>query len=53
MTLKPGDLIYTGAMPPIPGVRRRMRVGDEVEVDVEGIGTLRNSIVGMRAFGSR
>jgi 2-keto-4-pentenoate hydratase/2-oxohepta-3-ene-1,7-dioic acid hydratase in catechol pathway len=49
MTLKPGDLIYTGAMPPIPGMRRGMRVGDQVEVDVEGIGTMRNTVVGMRA----
>ena len=53
MTLKPGDLIYTGAMPTIPGMRRGMRVGDQVEVEVEGIGTMRNTVVGMRALGSR
>ena len=53
MTLKPGDLIYTGAMPPIPGMRRGMSVGDQVEVDVEGIGTMRNTVVGMRANTSR
>ena len=51
VTLKPGDLIYTGAMPPIPGVRRRMQIGDQVEV--EGIGTLRNTVVGIGPLGSR
>ena len=53
MTLKPGDLIYTGGMPPISGMRRGMRVSDQVEVDVEGIGTMRNMVVGMRANTSR
>jgi 2-keto-4-pentenoate hydratase/2-oxohepta-3-ene-1,7-dioic acid hydratase in catechol pathway len=41
MTLLPGDLILTGAPPGIGG----MKVGDNIEVMIEGIGTLRHSIV--------
>ncbi len=40
VTLMPGDLIYTGT----PGSTKRMKPGDEVEVEIEGIGTLRNSV---------
>ena len=50
MTLKPGDLIYTGAMAPNPGVRRNMHVGDVVEVSVEGVGTLRQTVTEMRPW---
>jgi 2-keto-4-pentenoate hydratase/2-oxohepta-3-ene-1,7-dioic acid hydratase in catechol pathway len=41
VTLTPGDLIYTGT----PGNTRRMEPGDVVEVEIEGIGTLRNPVV--------
>ena len=40
VTLEPGDLIYTGT----PGNTRRMAPGDVVEVEIEGIGTLRNPV---------
>ena len=41
VTLTPGDLIYTGT----PGSTSRMNPGDVVEIDIEGIGVLRNSVV--------
>jgi len=41
MTLLPGDLILTGAPPGIGG----MNVGDNVEIIIEGIGTLRHSVI--------
>ena len=41
VTLLPGDLIYTGT----PGTTKRMNPGDVVEVEIEGIGILRNKIV--------
>ncbi len=40
MTLHPGDIIFTGS----PG-GHPMKVGDDVEVEIEGIGTLRNKVV--------
>ncbi len=40
VTLLPGDLIYTGT----PGSTRRMSPGDVVEVEIEGIGVLRNPV---------
>jgi 2-keto-4-pentenoate hydratase/2-oxohepta-3-ene-1,7-dioic acid hydratase in catechol pathway len=40
VTLSPGDLIYTGT----PGQTRKMSPGDLVEVDIEGIGVLRNKV---------
>lgn len=47
-TLEPGDVIVTGT-PGGVGLRRNppvyMRHGDEVEVEIEGIGVLRNSVV--------
>jgi 2-keto-4-pentenoate hydratase/2-oxohepta-3-ene-1,7-dioic acid hydratase in catechol pathway len=42
ITLLPGDVIYTGT----PGNTRKMNAGDTVEVEIEGIGVLRNQIVG-------
>jgi 2-keto-4-pentenoate hydratase/2-oxohepta-3-ene-1,7-dioic acid hydratase in catechol pathway len=39
-TLEPGDLVYTGT----PGRTRAMRAGDVVEVWLEGVGTLRNTV---------
>lgn len=40
VTLTPGDVIYTGT----PGHTSRMKDGDVVEVEIEGIGVLRNRI---------
>lgn len=41
VTLEPGDLIYTGT----PGQTQGMNPGDVVEVEIEGVGVLRNKIV--------
>ena len=41
ITLLPGDLIFTG----IPGIPQAMKPGDVVEVELSGIGILRNPIV--------
>lgn len=40
MTLAPGDLIFTGT----PGETPTLKDGDVVEVEIEGIGTLRNPV---------
>jgi len=40
VTLVPGDVIYTGT----PGTTAAMKPGDVVEVEIEGIGTLRNPV---------
>jgi 2-keto-4-pentenoate hydratase/2-oxohepta-3-ene-1,7-dioic acid hydratase in catechol pathway len=40
VTLEPGDLIYTGT----PGTTGAMKAGDVVEVEIEGIGVLRNTV---------
>jgi 2-keto-4-pentenoate hydratase/2-oxohepta-3-ene-1,7-dioic acid hydratase in catechol pathway len=40
VTLLPGDLIYTGT----PGSTRKLSPGDVVEVEVEGVGILRNPV---------
>jgi len=47
-TLEPGDLILTGTPPGVGWARdpkRPLRPGDVVEVEVEGIGVLRNPVV--------
>ena len=41
VTLYPGDIIYTGT----PGSTAAMKPGDLVEIEVEGVGVLRNRIV--------
>ena len=41
VTLMPGDVIYTGT----PGTTRPIKAGDTVEVEVEGVGVLRNRVV--------
>lgn len=47
-TLEPGDLILTGT-PPGVGIARTppvgLKPGDVVEVEVEGVGTVRNPVV--------
>jgi len=40
VTLVPGDVIYTGT----PGTTTAMKPGDVVEVEIEGIGVLRNRV---------
>jgi len=40
VTLLPGDVIYTGT----PGSTSAMKSGDVVEVEIEGIGVLRNTV---------
>jgi 2-keto-4-pentenoate hydratase/2-oxohepta-3-ene-1,7-dioic acid hydratase in catechol pathway len=40
MTLEPGDLIFTGT----PGETGRLSDGDVVEVEIEGVGVLRNPV---------
>ena len=39
-TLLPGDVIYTGT----PGTTKAMQPGDVVEIEVEGVGVLRNRV---------
>jgi 2-keto-4-pentenoate hydratase/2-oxohepta-3-ene-1,7-dioic acid hydratase in catechol pathway len=43
-TLLPGDVIYSGT----PGTTRAMKPGDVVEVEIEGVGVLRNPVTGSR-----
>ncbi|HEY2385140.1 MAG TPA: fumarylacetoacetate hydrolase family protein [Terriglobia bacterium] len=42
VTLVPGDIIYTGT----PGTTKAMKPGDVIEIEVEGVGVLRNRIAG-------
>jgi len=44
VTLEPGDLIFTGT----PGKTKPLKAGDVVEVEIEGVGVLRNRVVGPR-----
>jgi 2-keto-4-pentenoate hydratase/2-oxohepta-3-ene-1,7-dioic acid hydratase in catechol pathway len=41
VTLLPGDIIFTGT----PGSTKAMKPGDVVEVEIEGVGVLRNKVV--------
>jgi 2-keto-4-pentenoate hydratase/2-oxohepta-3-ene-1,7-dioic acid hydratase in catechol pathway len=41
VTLQPGDLIFTGTA----GKTQPLAVGDVVEVEIEGVGVLRNRVV--------
>ncbi len=47
-TLEPGDLIFTGT-PPGVGMARKppvwLKPGDVVEVEIDGLGTLKNPVV--------
>jgi 2-keto-4-pentenoate hydratase/2-oxohepta-3-ene-1,7-dioic acid hydratase in catechol pathway len=40
VTLSPGDVIYTGT----PGTTKPMKPGDTVEVEIEGVGVLKNPV---------
>lgn len=44
VTLEPGDVIYTGT----PGTTKAMNPGDTVEIELEGVGVLRNRVVRAR-----
>jgi 2-keto-4-pentenoate hydratase/2-oxohepta-3-ene-1,7-dioic acid hydratase in catechol pathway len=50
VTLKPGDVIFTGTVLFQEGARRRMEAGDELEVRIEGIGSVRSTIVPMNGL---
>lgn len=41
ITLEPGDVIFTGT----PGTTTALKAGDVVEIEIEGIGVLRNTVV--------
>jgi 2-keto-4-pentenoate hydratase/2-oxohepta-3-ene-1,7-dioic acid hydratase in catechol pathway len=45
VTLEPGDLIYTGT----PGETSAIKPGDTVEVEIEGIGVLKNGVAATAA----
>lgn len=51
VTLLPGDLIYTGTYPTLAGKDNTVRPGDVVEVEIEGLGVLRNRVVAMKGGG--
>ena len=46
-TLMPGDVIFTGT----PGSTKAMKAGDIVEIEVEGVGVLRNRVVAAKSGG--
>lgn len=53
MTLEPGDVISTGTPAGVGALRKNasaslLHPGQVVEIEVEGLGTLRNSVVGLR-----
>ena len=41
VTLEPGDLIFTGTT----GTTQGMQIGDVMEVEIEGVGVLRNRLI--------
>jgi 2-keto-4-pentenoate hydratase/2-oxohepta-3-ene-1,7-dioic acid hydratase in catechol pathway len=45
ITLEPGDVIFTGT----PGTTAAMKPGDVFEVEIPGVGTLRNTVVAEKA----
>jgi 2-keto-4-pentenoate hydratase/2-oxohepta-3-ene-1,7-dioic acid hydratase in catechol pathway len=47
-TLEPGDLIFTGTPPGVGFAKKPplfLKAGDVVEVEIEGLGVLRNGVV--------
>jgi 2-keto-4-pentenoate hydratase/2-oxohepta-3-ene-1,7-dioic acid hydratase in catechol pathway len=44
VTLEPGDLIYTGT----PGKTATIKPGDVIEVEIEGVGVLKNTVAGRK-----
>jgi 2-keto-4-pentenoate hydratase/2-oxohepta-3-ene-1,7-dioic acid hydratase in catechol pathway len=52
-TLEPGDLIFTGTPPGVGFARKPpvfLKMGDTVEVEIDGIGLLRNPVVAERTL---
>ena len=49
VTLLPGDLLYTGTYPTMPGKDNTIHPGDVVEIEIEQLGVLRNPVTAMRA----
>jgi 2-keto-4-pentenoate hydratase/2-oxohepta-3-ene-1,7-dioic acid hydratase in catechol pathway len=52
LTLEPGDVIFTGTPSGVGHARKPpvwMKNGDTIEVEIEGIGTLRNPIADEKA----
>ena len=45
VTLEPGDVIFTGTR----GEPGELHPGDTVEIEVEGIGVLRNPVIGKQS----
>lgn len=50
ITLKPGDLIFTGTVLFQEGARRRMEAGDELVVTIEQVGSVHSTIVPMEGL---
>jgi 2-keto-4-pentenoate hydratase/2-oxohepta-3-ene-1,7-dioic acid hydratase in catechol pathway len=51
MTLQPGDMIISGTPAGVGAARKPplwMKAGDVCEIEIEGVGTLRNSVVDER-----
>ena len=51
-TLEPGDIIFTGTPPGVGAARKPpvwLKPGDVVEIEIEGIGVLRNPVVAEQA----
>ena len=44
MTLRPGDVIWTGTPPGVCNVKE----GDVMDVEIEGIGLLKNTVVAQK-----
>jgi 2-keto-4-pentenoate hydratase/2-oxohepta-3-ene-1,7-dioic acid hydratase in catechol pathway len=44
VTLEPGDVVFTGT----PGTTQAMKPGDTFEVEIKGVGVLRNTVVAER-----
>lgn len=42
---RPGDVIFTGTPASLPGTVKKMNPGDVVEIEITGLGTLRNPVV--------
>ena len=50
VTLEPGDLIFTGTPPGVGAARKPpvfLKAGDQVEVEIDGIGLLKNPVEAM------
>jgi len=53
VTLHPGDIVLTGTPPGVGCFRKPplwLKVGDQVECEIDGIGTIKNRIIGKAKF---